>query len=84
LSALAALTDKMKNVSDVLDIEASSDGILTLSAEQSMVRDNTQLACRAEGMAGSRIRRAKHEELKAHATVVLCFVRCFAVVAYVR
>jgi len=38
LKALAALIDKMKHVSDVIDIVATSDGKITLTAEQSMVK----------------------------------------------
>ena len=37
LKALAALTDKMKGLSDVLEITASTDGKMTLTINQTMV-----------------------------------------------
>ncbi len=62
LKALAALTDKMKNLSDVLDIEASTDGIMTLSVAQQMVRSETAWQQTTQ----------KHENFHSHRRCVCC------------
>jgi len=44
LKALAALTDKMKGLSDVIEITASSDGKMKFSVGQQMVRREEERA----------------------------------------
>ena len=42
VSMLASIADKMKQVSEILDIEATSDGTLTLAVNQSQVRQHSK------------------------------------------
>lgn len=61
MSILGSIADKMKQVSEILDIEATSDGTLTLAVNQSQVQCNTDSAASRQPM----IARA-HEPFLSH------------------